>query len=55
MANMPGGSYGTRGGKADNDIYTALVIIACGVVGLALGYVIYKAIELLGAIPSFKL
>ena len=54
MANMPGGSYGSRG-KSDNDIYTALVMIACGVAGLAIGYVCYKAVELLGSIPSFSL
>lgn len=54
MANMPGGSYRSSG-KPDNDIYTALVIVACGVVGLAIGFVIYKSIELLGSIPSFKL
>ncbi|HPF38430.1 MAG TPA: hypothetical protein P5081_16810 [Phycisphaerae bacterium] len=55
MANMPGGAYRSSGGKADNDIYTALVIIACCVVGLAVGFVSYKAIELLGSLPSFKL
>lgn len=54
MANMPGGSYGTRG-KPDNDVYTVLVIVGCCVVGLALGYVIYKSIDLLGAIPSFQM
>lgn len=54
MANMPGGSYGSRG-RSENDIYTALVIIASSVVLLSIVFVVVKSIELLGALPSFKL
>lgn len=54
MAGTPG-SYGPRGGQPANDLYTALVVIATGCIAFALGYVIYKAIELFGSLPSFDL
>lgn len=54
MAGKP--SYGSpRGGQSQNDLYTVMVIIATSCVALALGYVIFKAIELHGSLPSFDL
>ncbi len=54
MAGKPGYG-GTPRGQAQDDLYTVMAIIATGCVALALGYVIYKAIELHGTIPSFAL
>ena len=52
MAGKPG--YGTRG-QSQHDLYTVMAIIATACVAFALGYVIFKAIELHGTVPSFAI
>jgi hypothetical protein len=51
MASLPSG-YRPR---ADNDIYTALVIVGFGFVVATIGFVIYRCTELFGtAFPGFS-